>query len=545
MRFVYKNRTATIYPEVVAANDPDLFYQLFKVNVEKTADELVAFGHSNNPFSDIPKIARAIFLGVERQINYTIFTDALITALRENFGDLEQPAHNPRPLYQNDSIKFSDGTDGVSFNFRDVAEALKYQIADLNFKTTDLVLAQDTPTVTAAEVAPLKEKIEKLALTLPLALEFNGRQWHIYRNDFLAWLDFKKDKDGAVSLILKTESMFKFLQNIARVVEERPVDAKFKIEEGKVSEFQASKTGRALDYEKTESDLLKILLDPDKKSNVALAVSTITIDPRVSTANINNLGITEIIGVGKSNFKGSPPNRIHNIKTGAAAVNGILIAPAEEFSLLKTLGKVNEEAGYLPELVIKGNNTTREFGGGLCQIGTTVFRGTLSSGLPIIQRQNHSYRVPYYEPAGTDATIYDPAPDYKFKNDTGNYILIQSKFNGTELTFEFWGTKDGRVAEQTSSTVYNIVKPEPPLLTQTEDLPVGEKKCTERAHDGADAKFTYTVTHNDGKKIIKEFKSHYRPWREICLIGVPKGTLPKEVQASLLPSVDAAGASAR
>jgi len=117
------------------------------------------------------------------------------------------------------------------------------------------------------------------------------------------------------------------------------------------------------------------------------------------------------------------------------------------------------------------------------------------------------------------------------------------------VAFEFWGTKDGRQAEQTTSTVYNIVKPEEPLLTPTEDLPVGQKRCSESAHNGADAKFTYTVTYPDNKQVVKEFKSHYKPWREVCLIGVPKGTLPPEVTASSLEdeflSSDASGANAR
>lgn len=545
LRFVYKNRAATIYPEVMAANDPDLFYQLFKVNVEQTADELLKFGHTNNPFLDIPAIIQTLTVGVNRQVNYTIFSNALITALKENFGDLEHPAKNPELHYRNNQIEFSDSATGVSFNFHNVAEKLRDQIANLNFQTTELALSPDEPTVTVDEVAPLGEKIKKLADSLPLTLEFGGRQWFIYRRDFLDWLDFKKDDDGTTSLTLKTDAIFKFLQNIAKSVEERPVDAKFKIENGKVSEFQSSKNGQAMDYEKTENDLSKILLDENKKPAVTLAISTIIIDPRVTTANINTLGIKELLGVGKSNFKGSPANRLHNITTGANALNGTLIAPDEEFSLLKILGKITEETGYLPELVIKGNKTTKEFGGGLCQIGTTIFRAAIASGLPITQRQNHSYRVPYYEPAGTDATIYDPSPDFRFSNDTGNYLLIQTKIVGQDLIFEIWGTKDGRLAEQTAPTVYNIIPPEPPLLTQTEDLPVGIKKCTERAHEGADAKFTYTVTYQDGKKVVKEFKSHYKPWREVCLIGVLKGTLPKEAEGAGLPSADAAGAAAR
>ena len=127
---------------------------------------------------------------------------------------------------------------------------------------------------------------------------------------------------------------------------------------------------------------------------------------------------------------------------------------------------------------------------------------------------------------GIDATIYDPKPDLKFLNDTGNYILIQARIEGDELIFEFWGTKDGRVAVQSEPIVFNRTSPPPAKLIETLDLPVGKKKCTERAHAGADAIFTYTITYIDGVVKTQEFKSHYKPWGEVCLIGVEKLSEP-------------------
>jgi vancomycin resistance protein YoaR len=184
----------------------------------------------------------------------------------------------------------------------------------------------------------------------------------------------------------------------------------------------------------------------------------------------------------------------------------------------------------LPELVIKKDKTVPEFGGGLCQIATTIFRAVLASGLPILERQSHSYRVPYYEPAGVDATVYDPRPDFKFLNDTGYHILIQSKIEGNFLIFEFWGTKDGRAVEQSKPVIYNV-KPAPPSkLIETLDLPVGKKKCTERAHTGADAVFTYTVTYADSAVKKQEFRSRYKPWGEVCLIGVEKLSEPPALE---------------
>ena len=214
----------------------------------------------------------------------------------------------------------------------------------------------------------------------------------------------------------------------------------------------------------------------------------------------------------------------HNIAVGAAAVHGLVIRPGEEFSLVAALGEIDAAAGYLPELVIKGDKTIPEYGGGLCQIGTTVFRAAVGSGLPITARRNHSYRVSYYEPAGTDAAIYDPSPDVRFVNDTNRSILIQSRIEKDDVYFDFWGTKDGRLVTTTTPVVYNIVKPAPTKIIETEDLKPGEKKCTERAHNGADAYFDYTVIYPEGAtssplEQTRRFSSHYVPWQEVCLVG--------------------------
>jgi len=107
-------------------------------------------------------------------------------------------------------------------------------------------------------------------------------------------------------------------------------------------------------------------------------------------------------------------------------------------------------------------------------------------------------------------------------NDTGSYILIRTAIEGDELIFTFWGTKDGRAASQTEPRVYNITAPPPTKYIETLDLAPGTKKCTESAHAGADAEFTYSVAYPDGTEKDTTFTSHYRPWQAVCLVGVEK-----------------------
>jgi vancomycin resistance protein YoaR len=110
-----------------------------------------------------------------------------------------------------------------------------------------------------------------------------------------------------------------------------------------------------------------------------------------------------------------------------------LLLPGEIFSFNSHLGPVDGAHGFLKELVIKPEGTLPEFGGGLCQVSTTAYRGALYAGLPIVERSPHSYAVGYYSQIGghgIDATIYPGAHDLRFKNDTPGSLLLQAYTEG-------------------------------------------------------------------------------------------------------------------
>lgn len=243
-----------------------------------------------------------------------------------------------------------------------------------------------------------------------------------------------------------------YLEDLARNSKKESQNAQLEFEENKVSLFASSKRGIELDLEKSREKILEFLTSSDFGEKTIILPYRET-DPEISEASINNLGINELVGEGTSNFAGSPKSRIHNINVSVSRFTGVLIKPGEEFSFVKNLGEVDGEHGYLPELVIKKDKTEPEFGGGICQVSTTMFRAAINTGLKITARRNHAYPVSYYNPQGMDATVYIPSPDLRFINNTPAHILIQSKIEGTKLTFQFYGTSDGRKIEIKGPTV--------------------------------------------------------------------------------------------
>lgn len=245
-----------------------------------------------------------------------------------------------------------------------------------------------------------------------------------------------------------SSSAEKFLDDIARKIDKDPINATLKAEDGKISVFSLSKNGLKLNKQKSLGTIAEYFENETQtRPSQIIVLAYEEVLPEVSTESIENLGITSLIGEGRSNFRGSPKNRIFNIKVATNRFNGVLIKPGEEFSFVKILGEVDGEHGYLPELVIKKDKTEPEFGGGICQVSTTAFRAAIYSGLEITARKNHAYPVQYYNPQGMDATVYVPRPDLRFLNDTPGHILIQTKIEGTELIFQFYGAHDGRTAK--------------------------------------------------------------------------------------------------
>jgi len=230
-------------------------------------------------------------------------------------------------------------------------------------------------------------------------------------------------------------------------------------------------------------------------------------------------GIQEIIAVGESNFTGSSEARRQNIIAGSQKFNGVIVPRDGIFSFNKILESVEEEDGFVKELVIKGDKTEKELGGGVCQVSTTAFRAALSGGLVIRQRRNHSYAVPYYKPYGLDAAIYLGALDMRFRNDTPGSILIQTFTEGDNLFFVFYGTDDGRKVSLSGPFISDYKEAPEALVYESEDLPLGEMQEIGQAHDGFRAEWIRRVE-KDGEIKKSHFISEYRAWPAKRLKGV-------------------------
>ncbi|HEU0051442.1 MAG TPA: VanW family protein [Patescibacteria group bacterium] len=416
---------------------------------------------------------------------------------------------------------------GKSIDLDPVIGMVEQQADQIEFQPIVIPEITIEPEWTAKDIEPLTSGIPDLLRHAPFSLAAGLDRRTIDKATLASWINVATSTDG-LQLVLDPDRLDSTLKSFLSSYIDQPKNGKLVMEDGKIASFDPPIDGTRFDAEGTINDIQNGWAN----GSSTIPVRLIREPAQVLGSDAADLGVSELLGIGRSNFSGSPVNRRKNIALGAQKVNQTLVAPNEEFSLLKVLGEIDDKHGWLPELVIKGDKTTPEFGGGLCQIGTTMFRAALASGMPITQRQNHSYRVRYYEPAGTDATIYVPAPDFRFKNDTGHWLLISTRIKGDDLLFSIWGTPDGRKVIETDPKISNIVPPPPKKIIETLDLPPGTTKCTETAHSGADARFDYTIAYANGNSHKTTFASHYKPWGAVCLLGVKQLTASSTASTS-------------
>ncbi len=279
--------------------------------------------------------------------------------------------------------------------------------------------------------------------------------------------------------------------------------------------------GRSLDLDRAAPLVKKAIETNQEFVNLPL----IREDPIVKvTKKLRDLGITELISSGETDFSGSPYNRRNNISVGLKKFNGHIVKPNEEFVFGNVLGPVEKYTGYLPELVIKGDRTIPEYGGGLCQVSTTIYRAILSGGFPVTKRRNHSYAVSYYTPIGLDATVYPPLVDLKFVNDSPNHLLMQSFTIGGMAYYNFYGTKDGRKVSMIGPYYSNRKKPPPPRIEYSTELAPGEAKKLGHAVSGITADWYRRVTYKNPEKkpYLEHIHSKYQARPDFSVIGVSR-----------------------
>jgi vancomycin resistance protein YoaR len=496
----------------------------FKYQLAPTAQRAYQIGRSKHPWTDFQTKIKIWFAGQNLSLSYELDQKILEEKINALAGQVFIPAIEPtikiNSAKDGPRVLIEQGKDGQEVDKRKLLGLINQQLAWADFKSLEVPIIKVSPLLTGEQIEQTKSRAEKL-LGKKIVLDTTDNHWELGESDLLSFLSFTNGFDQ--------DKIASWSANLAGVVNRLPQNAALQFTDGRVTEFRPAKDGQTLNQTKTVdliAQSLKKLEEGEKEIAVNLPVNITP--PNVKTAEVNNLGIKELVGRGVSYFQGSIANRIHNIQLASSRLNGLLIPPGETFSFNSKLGEVSQSTGYKEAYIIKSGRTILGDGGGVCQTSTTLFRAALDAGLPIVERKAHAYRVSYYEQhssVGLDATVFDPTADLKITNDTPGHLLLQTNVDlkNQKLTYDLYGTSDGRKATIGQVRIWDQTPPLPDLYQDDPTLPAGTIKQVDWKAPGAKTSFDYYVERQGEVLQNRTFYSNYRAWQAVFL----KGTGPQ------------------
>ncbi|TLM81786.1 MAG: hypothetical protein FDZ75_07775, partial [Actinobacteria bacterium] len=299
----------------------------------------------------------------------------------------------------------------------------------------------------------------------------------------------------------------------------------FKTKSGRVT-IIPSKNGTGPDIISLSEGLTAALAEQSGARTVELKIAVR--EPALTTEKAEAMGVKERISTYTTTYAASNKPRVNNIHLLGSQLDGKLVPPGGTFSFNGAVGERTAAKGYKEANAIVQGKLVPQLGGGICQVGTTMFNAVFFSGLPVVERHNHSFFISHY-PAGRDATVSWGGPDLKWKNDTKNWVLVSVSYTNSSITISLYGTDPGYdVSYETGP--FTDIRPYPTEQVKDPTMVVGAKYVEDKGEKGRKVVVTRTV--RLGGEVVRtdKFASNYKPKIEIVKVGTkPK---PSKVPSS-------------
>ncbi|NUU60964.1 VanW family protein [Paenibacillus agri] len=283
-----------------------------------------------------------------------------------------------------------------------------------------------------------------------------------------------------------------------------PVDATRVITPGDQVVYTPGTNSREVNWTALETTLLAAVptdfqqLEDLQNNPLILEVPLTVLEPAITLKELKDQGIERKITQFSTSLGSSGPGRTHNVDAAAKAVNGTILPPDAVFDYGKAIEKARQEYGFREAPVIVGGRLQPGMGGGICQVSSTLYNAALRTGLEIVERRNHSVPVNYL-PKGQDATFAEGYINFRFRNNTGKYIIIQAEVQGRALTVKLFGTFPKNISYDIQSKTVEILPPKDVFIRDA-SLSPGSSRVIQQGKTGYVVE-THITRYVDGKAV--------------------------------------------
>ncbi len=531
-----------------------------RLELDGAVSTALAAGRHHGFFENLREVLAVYQNGLELPLHMTVDQQAMQGYLLARVAEVNQPAVDATLRLNGASISTAPAATGQQVLVAETLQEITAALQDLDSQTIALRTRELQPRLSDAAVKEAESAIAAI-LAGPVTLTVEGvDEPYVWPLDELARLVRVERATGpagdTLAVSIDGAPIREQLATIAEATQVAGEHPRLDWNDGDLRIIREGTPGLRLDVARAEELVLGALGRPAAERSLAMPLSEVP--SPVTAATLDQLGIGELISVGRSDFSGSAAYRITNIKAGMKLLHGVLLAPGEEFSFNETIGEIDESNGFVEGYAIVQNRTQLEWGGGICQDSTTMFRAAFWAGLPITERWGHSFYISWYDKfafagygdgPGMDATIFTGALDLKFLNDTGNWLLIQSLTDGTTAEVRIYGTDDGRkVSLVGPTTTDRVPAPTDPVYVAEPERPRGSPRQSDTARGGMTIEFTRVIERAGQVIERRSFETKFKPWPNIFEVnpadlgpdGKPLPTPVPTVDPLLAPTPDPA-----
>jgi vancomycin resistance protein YoaR len=324
---------------------------------------------------------------------------------------------------------------GTALDLAALAQAIKTSWLDGQRQFPVAVIVAE-PVVSAAEVERALVEFARPAVSEPVTVVVDGHPVVASRKVIAGSLQFAVDAKGRLEPNLIASHFTEALGSAWAqwVVPAR--NASLRTINGQVSVVPSIK-GRDVPAAQLQAAVLPALIKTG--TDRVAVVATTDVDPPLTTDAALDLDLRERIGYFQTQFPWTS-YRAHNIRRAADILNGTIFKPGEVFSLNGVLGQRTAANGFVEGVVISGGRLSKDFGGGVSQIATTIWNAAWFAGLELIQHKPHSFYISRY-PVGRESTVSWPNVDVKFRNNTDKPILITTSYYSNYISVSIYGNR--------------------------------------------------------------------------------------------------------
>lgn len=313
------------------------------------------------------------------------------------------------------------------------------------------------------------------------------------------------------------EKVTQFLEEHTADMNQDAINYGLKRENG-VFSITDGQNGVAVDVAKSADEIVSYIEDNWTQNDTSLELAASVVEPEGTKEQLER--VKDVLGTYTTDFSSSSAGRAQNVRNGASKINGHVLYPGEQFSVYEAVNPFTAENGYELAGSYENGTTVQTYGGGICQVSTTLYNAVIRAELSIDERFCHSMIVSYVQPS-MDAAIAGTYKDLKFTNNYDFPVYIEGYTNGGQITFTVYGEETRPANREVifESETTSTTEPETKFVA-SDSQPIGYVNTDQNAHTGYTAKLWKVVKEN-GVEVSRDAfnNSTYNASPKIITVG--------------------------